>query len=93
MNNLTNQSLSNSINIVNNQTLNNHINSVSANNQTLNNPINNIINLTKQFNNSLLNSTHNLRNLELKNSNSSYLRDFYLACDRKILIIYKYYFD
>jgi glycosyltransferase involved in cell wall biosynthesis len=83
--NLKNQSSSNSINIVNNQTLNNHINSV--NNQTLKNPINNIINLTNQFNNSLINSTHNLRNLELNNSNSSYLRDFYLACDRRKLII------
>jgi glycosyltransferase involved in cell wall biosynthesis len=89
VNNLTNQSLSNSINIVNNETLNKHINSVSVNNQTLNNPINNIINLTKQFNNSLFNSTQNLRYLELKNSNSSYLRDFYLACDRKILILVK----
>ena len=82
VNNVNNPSLSNNINISNNQ-----INNV--NNQSKSNTINNSYNLTNQFNNSGPNITHGLRNLELNNNNSSYLRDFYLACDRKKLIIVK----
>jgi hypothetical protein len=99
INMVNNQNLSNAVNSVNNQTLNNHINSINnqtlnnpnniANNQSISNTINNSSNLTNQFNNSKLNTTHGLRNLELSNSNSKYLRDFYLACDRKKLIIVK----
>ena len=99
INMVNNQNLSNAVNSVNNQTLNNHINSINnqtlnnpnniANNQSISNTINNSNNSTNQFNNSQLNATHGLRNLELSNSNSKYLRDFYLACDRKKLIIVK----
>ena len=98
-NNLANQSLPISINSKNNQTLNNTINMVNnqilknadnnVNNQSKSNTINNSNKLTNQFNNSGLNTTNGLRNLELNNNNSNYLRDFYLACDRKKLIIVK----
>ena len=96
INNDNNQALYNSNNTANNQTSNNPINSV--NNPNLNNLINDVSNqslsntinnLTNQINNSHLNTTHDLRNLELNNTNSSYLRDFYLACDRRKLIIVK----
>ena len=86
-NTANNQTSNNPINSINNQNLNNLINDVS--NQLLSNTINNSNNLTNQINNSHLNTTHGLRNLELNNTNSSYLRDFYLACDRRKLIIVK----
>jgi len=86
-NTANNQTSNNPINSINNQNLNNFINDVS--NQLLSNTINNSNNLTNQINNSHLNTTHGLRNLELNNTNSSYLRDFYLACDRRKLIIVK----
>ena len=89
-----NQILNNTVNNVNNPSLSNNINSSNnqinnVNNQSKSNTINNSYNLTNQFNNSGPNITHGLRNLELNNNNSSYLRDFYLACDRKKLIIVK----
>ena len=80
-----NQSVTNPINITNNQSLSNHIN--SANNQSLVNPINSANNLINQNNNSLINISHNLRNLYINDNNSSsFLKDFYLACDRRKLL-------
>ena len=87
INSANNQTLNTPINSANKQTLNSPVN--SANNQSISNTINKSSNLTNQFNNSLLNTSHSLRNLQSNNSNSSYLRDFYLACDRKRLLIVK----
>ena len=81
--NENNQPSSNSINNNNNQSLSNPINSVK--NKNSNYSMNSINNLKNQINNTLINITHNLRNLIANESNSSYLRDFYLACDRKKL--------
>ena len=94
INMVNNQILNKTVSNVNNQSLSNNINSSNNqinnfNNQSKSNAINNSNNLTNQFNNSGLNTAHGLRNLELNNTNSTYLRDFYLACDRKKLIIVK----
>ena len=99
LNSVNNQSLNNSINSANNQSLSNSIS--SATNQTLKNPINSANNQSKsnttnnnltnqnQFNSSLLNITHGLRSLELNYYSTKYLKDFYLACDRRKLLIVK----
>ncbi len=82
-----NQSVTNPINITNNQSLSNHINSA---NKSLVNPINSANNLINQNNNSLINISHNLRNLYINDNNSSsFLKDFYLACDRRKLLTVK----
>ena len=87
-NNTSNQSFVNPYNITNNQSLSIPIN--SARNQSLvysNNSPNNLIN---QNNNSLTNISNNLRNLNINDNNSSsYLKDFYLACDRRKLLTVK----
>ena len=76
------QPSSNSIN----KSLSNQSNPIiSAKNENSINFMNNSNYLINQFNNSLTNTSHSLRHLLLNDSNSSYLRDFYLACDRKKL--------
>ena len=83
-----NQSLSNPINNGNNQSLSNPIN--SGNNQSLTNLNNSANNLISQNNNSLTNISHNLRSLYINDNNSSrFLKDFYLACDRRKLLTVK----
>ena len=83
-----NQSLSNPINSGNNQSLSNPIN--SGNNQSLTNLNNSANNLISQNNNSLTNISHNLRSLYINDNNSSrFLKDFYLACDRRKLLTVK----
>jgi len=99
LNSVNNQSLNNSINSANNQSLSNSTNSAtnqtlknpiySANNQSKSNTTNNNLTNQNQFNNSLLNTMHGLRSLELNNSSTKYLKDFYLACNRRKLLIVK----
>jgi hypothetical protein len=90
VNNEDSQPSSNPINNNNNQSLSFPI--ISVKNENIINSIKNSKILKNQINNTLSNRIHNLRNLLINESNSSYLRDFYLACDRKKILTFIFKF-